>query len=104
MIDSTVHIGNIHLYILVSVFFFFFLKLLERSVIVKLLKLQLVTKLVETLCPTGHREASVEGRGDFLTFYCFHKEEIKPSLPTPSMPSVLLFELPVENNKHPNFE
>ena len=37
------------------IFFFslFFLKLLERFVIVKLLKLQSAVKLVETLCPTG---------------------------------------------------
>ena len=32
--------------------------------------------------PQRRKEVSVDGRGDFLTFYCFHKEEIKPSLPT----------------------
>ena len=34
----------------------------------------------------------------------FLKGKIKLSLPHPPCNVVLLFELPVENNKHPNFE
>ena len=34
----------------------------------------------------------------------FLKGKIKLSLPLPPCNVVLLFELPVENNKHPNFE
>ena len=113
MIDSTVHIGNICLYVLLSVFFFVvFLKLLEWFVIVKLLKLQLATKLVEILCPTGplflspaetQRGLCGWERG-FSDFLLLSQGGNKVFPPHPLHAAVLLFELPVENNKHPNFE
>ena len=105
MIDNTVHIGNIRLYILLSVFFFFFslffLKLLERFVVVKLLKLlQSAAKLVETLCPTGPlslspaeaRRGLCGGERGFSDFLLPSQEGSLPSPPT------------VENNKPCNFE
>ena len=112
MIDSTVHIGNICLYVLLSVFFVVFLKLLEWFVIVKLLKLQLATKLVEILCPTGplflspaeaQRGLCGWERG-FSDFLLLSQGGNKAFPPHPLHAAVLLFELPVENNKHPNFE
>ena len=56
---------------------------------------QSVTKWVETLHPN---------RG-FFTFYLLQKEE-NIAFPPPSPPCnvVPMFELPIENNKHPNFE
>ena len=57
-------------------------------------KRQSVTKLVETLCPKGAFWCSTELKG------------VSKEIPLPSPPCnvVPLFELPVESNKHPNFE
>ena len=51
------------------------------------------TKLVETLFPEG----------PLWLFANLKKENAFPS-PPPSSNVVLLFELPAQNNKHPNFE
>ena len=85
------HFGNFCTYILLSVF----LKLLERFVIMKLLKLQLVTKFVETLCFSGPLSLSpVPRRGTkrpllgreaiFRLFTAFARR--KQSLPYPPPP------------------
>ena len=68
----------------------FFLK-----IITKFLRASSVTKLVKTLCLVGV----------FSDVLLTSKEEIKAfPPPSPSCNVVPLFELPVENNKHPNFE
>ena len=56
------------------------------------MRLQSGTKLVETLFPEGP-----------LCLANLKKENAFPSPPPPSN-VVLLFELPAQNNKHPNFE
>ena len=54
----------------------------------------LATKSVKALCP----------RGAFWHFTGFKREKYSISSPFPPIYVVLLFELPIENNKHPNFE
>ena len=52
------------------------------------------TKLVETLRPKGLSYVSLTSKGENKAF-------LPPSSPSNVVP---LFELPVENNEHPNFE
>ena len=56
--------------------------------------LQSATNSVETLRPKGVSDVSLTSKGENKAF------------PPPSPPCnvVLLFELPIENNKHPNYE
>ena len=56
--------------------------------------LQSVTKLVLTVRSKGLSDALLTSRGENTAF----------PLPSPPCNTVLLFKLPIENNKHPNFE
>ena len=55
---------------------------------------KLATKLADTLCP--------KGASSFLLTYKGENKAFPP--PSPPCNVVLQFELPTENNKHPNFE
>ena len=69
-------------------------KLVKRLEVLNHAIIQLATKWVETLHP----------KLDFLHFTNFKGGKYSFSSPIPSFQFVPLFELPIENNKHPNFE